>query len=322
MERSWLHRALFDNLLLKLVSLALALLIFVSVRAEKQSLAYGTVSVSFTAPPGRVLVSEPPDELQVSVLGPTSRIPRFRFEDIADVNIDLSSVPAGFLKFRPDMILLPPEFSVASIRPGGFRVEYAELMTRDVPVHVTVEGQVAAGYRIAAVKAVPASFSVSGPEDAMKGLVDVRTRPVAVEGARASIVARVTLLPLSGRISLRAREQQVEATVEIVPVTSKVVLTGIPVAVDGPDARGAEVVPPRVDVTVSGPPEVLANFAKNAVRAHVQPDGATGETSHAPRIEGLPEGVVVRRLSPAQVLVRWPRRARGAPRRSPKPAEP
>ena len=80
----WVRRAVFSNLALKLLSLALAALLFVLVHSEKHAPAQGGVPVTYGIPPGKVLVTKPPAVLRVGVTGPVSRVQRFRFEDLGE----------------------------------------------------------------------------------------------------------------------------------------------------------------------------------------------------------------------------------------------
>ncbi len=303
MQTRSLRKLLFENLVLKIISLALAVALFTLVRAEKRSLAYGTVRVSFTPPTGRLLVGEVPRQLQLSVLGPSSRIPRFRFEDLVAVNVDLSSVTPGYLKFLPEMIRLPRGFVVSSIRPAGLTVRYEQVVERVVPVRVTIAGQVSAGFRVVVAVAEPATVRIRGPERAFKALAELRTRPVVVEGAKSSLVSRVRLLPLPAGLSGDLPEE-VTAQVEVGPVIPTVTLSAIPVVVDDPSQRQLTAEPAQLDVNVEGPAQVLANLQKSKLVARVTLAGSErGEVRVAPKIVGLPENVVVRKVTPAKVTV-------------------
>src|SRR5512143_4040226 len=111
--RLWLREALFGNLLLKVLSLALAVLLFIVVHSERQSVVQGNVGVSYSVPAGRALEIKPPATLHVGVSGPVSRLQRFRIDDLGVVTIDLTEVKEGYFKFRDELLGLPPGLRVA-----------------------------------------------------------------------------------------------------------------------------------------------------------------------------------------------------------------
>jgi YbbR domain-containing protein len=209
-----LRRALFENLSLKLISLTLAIFLFVFVRAEKQSSSQGTLTVTFDPPPGRVLAEAPPQTLRVSVSGAASRMQRFRFEDLADLHIDLRGVPEGYYKFREDLLDLPPDVKVVSMRPAGFTIRYEPLSAKVVPIKVKLQGQPAEGYRVIASRATPTTIRIEGPRNALLSVDALETQPVLVDGTTVTVVRRVGVMALPAQIrALSSSIFQVEVEV-------------------------------------------------------------------------------------------------------------
>ena len=298
-----LRGVLFNNFSLKLISLALASLLFIAVRSEKDSLAQGSVKLAMTPPPGRMLAEEPPSSLRITVSGPTSRMQHFRFEDLADVSIDLSGISEGFFKFNEDLVKLPAGLRVTAIRPSGFRVRYEPLTIRILPVKVVLQGQVAAGFQVAGHSVKPATVEVRGPKSAVLPLAQVRLRPVSVDKADNTLVLRASLMPMANEVTARPANG-LEVTVRIVPLTSEVVLSGVPLILNDPLGQGARSKTTKVNVKISGPPQVLANLTRDRVVAAVdcEPVGV-GQSRLKPFIRGLPAGVKVLSITPPTVKV-------------------
>ena len=76
-DRPFLVRALLDELPLKIVSLVIAVTLFVIVRSDKDAATGAYVKVVYTLPQDRVLVSDPVGEVRVGVRGPWTRLQRF-----------------------------------------------------------------------------------------------------------------------------------------------------------------------------------------------------------------------------------------------------
>lgn len=303
--RQLLRRLLLENLSFKLISIVLALLFFVMVRSEEPSLAQGTVRVSYFPPSGKILKTSLPKTVQVAVQGGASRMQRFRFEDLSEVNIDLSRVREGYFKFSPDLIQLPRGLKVTSIRPAGTVVRYETISSRTIPVSSTVQGQVAAGFQIVQHTVSPALVQVRGPRDVVLALKELSTRPVSVKGAEATLVQRVGLMPLPPNVVARPADD-FTVTVEVAPFTTQVVLSKVPVDVRTGDGKVVpmDVTPDHVEVTVTGSAQALANISSKKVTAQVEADGAGWDPlASVPRITGLPAGVKVVKVKPARVTI-------------------
>jgi len=211
--RQWIRQALFGNLVLKVLSLALAVLLFIVVHSERQSVVQGNVGVSYSAPAGRVLESKPPATLLVGVSGPVSRLQRFRIDDLAAVSIDLTDVKEGYFRFRDELLALPPGLRVAFVRPPGFTVRFEPTMQRRLPLRLMVVGDPAPGHRVTGRHVRPSRVMVHGPRSAVQGLSELRTDAVAIDGADTTQVRRVRI-PTPTGVEVEGGAE-VEATVEI-----------------------------------------------------------------------------------------------------------
>ncbi len=320
--RGLLKRLVLENLSLKLISVALAVLFFFMVRAEKPFLAQGTVRVTYSPPAGMLLKDDLPATLRVAVQGGATRMQRFRFEDLADVHIDLTREQEGYLKFSPDLFHLPRGLSVNSISPAGVQVRYEVLSSRTVAVSSTVQGQVASGYQILQHKVSPALVQVRGPKDVVLAIKEVSTKPVSVEGAQSTLVQRVDLLPLPAKVMARP-SRNLTVTVEVAPFTTQVVLGRIPVEVRASDGTviKAEVSPRFVEVRVTGSAQRLAEISRKRVTAQVDAEAAGWDPlASVPKITGLPSGVKVMKVNPPRVSIASepPRDQEGPPAPGPK----
>jgi YbbR domain-containing protein len=303
--RGILRQLVVENLSLKLISIALALLFFFMVRAEKPFLAQGTVSVAYHPPSGMLVQDTLPSTVRVAVQGGASRMQRFRFEDLAEVHIDLNQEQEGYYKFTEDLFHLPRGLKVTAIRPAGVQIRYEVLSSRTVPVSSTVQGQVASGYQILQHKVSPALVEVRGPKEVVLAIKEVSTKPVSVEGAESTLVQRVDLMPLPAKVFARpARDLTV--TVEVAPFTTQVVLGQIPVDVRASDGTvvKADVSPRFVEVRVTGSAQRLAEISRKRVTAQVEAEGAGWDPlASVPKITGLPSGVKVVKVNPSKVSI-------------------
>ena len=301
--KGFLSRILLGNASLKLLALALALLLFALVRSEKESLAQGTVQLSFSPPPRMIVSSKIPEHLRIGVVGPASRMQRFRFEDLAAVHIDLAGVPEGYFEFSKDLVNLPGGFKVAGIRPAGFKVKYMALAEQQLTVKATVQGQVAKGYQVAKQWVLPARVKIIGPKKEVDALTELSTRPVSVEGARADISQQVDLMPLPGNIKIELKGK-LKVVVKVEPLTSERVFSRVPVKFEDPAGRPGSPAPAMVEVTVSGPTRLVSSLTADKLSALVQAkETVVGTAKVKPVIQGLPRGVEMLKVKPPTVAL-------------------
>ncbi len=303
MKKGRLREMLWGNFSLKLIALALALLLFALVRSEKESLAQGTVQLSFSPPPRKILSTKIPSHLRIGVVGPASRMQRFRFEDLAAVHINLSGVNEGYFEFSKDLVNLPGGLRVAGIRPSGFKVKYMDVAEQYLTVKATVQGQVAEGYKVVKQWVQPAKVKIVGPKKEVDELSGLSTRPVSVDGARANIVQQVELMPLPGAVKAELKGK-LKVTVQVEPLSSERVLARVPVRFEDPAGRDGTPAPLVVEVTVKGPTQLVSALVPGKLSALVEArETVEGTAMVEPAIKGLPRGVKVLKVKPAKVAL-------------------
>jgi YbbR domain-containing protein len=177
-----LRAAFVDNAPLKFVALVLSLTIFILVHSDEDAVIGAYVKVSYTMPADRVLVSEPVDQVRITVKGPWRRIRRFEERSLEPIHLDLTSVRSGEFAFQDDMIKLPPGVELQSITPVTMRLTFEGRAEKSVPVTVATAGRPAHGYALEGVVATPSHVVIRGAETVVAATTTVRTRDVGVEG--------------------------------------------------------------------------------------------------------------------------------------------
>src|SRR5208282_5505650 len=158
------------------VVLAIGLWIFVNT-AERNSFAPLTVPISYSSlPAGMVIVNHPPTVVKIEVTGPRTLLSLLDPERLT-LKIDLRSVAAGQSEFKiyPSMFNVGRNTAVTSISPDQLSLDIDRLVTRDVPVHLAVQGRVDPGYTISSVDITPPSVTIVGPSRYVAPLTSVST---------------------------------------------------------------------------------------------------------------------------------------------------
>ena len=205
----------FANPGLKLVSVALAALLWLLVSGEQIVERALRIPLEFTnLPPQIELVGETPDVVDVRVRGSSGALARVSSGDLMAV-LDLRTARPGRRLFHlsGDDVRAPFGIDVVQVTPSSVAMGFEASASRIIRVVPEIEGDPAPGFMIVTVIAEPETVEVLGPASAIKGLGEAITEPVSVEGARGTVAEMVTVGVTEPAVRLRA------------PVTARVTVT-------------------------------------------------------------------------------------------------
>jgi YbbR domain-containing protein len=176
---------------------------------------------------------------------------------------------------------------------------------RDLAVKVTVQGQVASGYRLTDISVFPPVVTVysSDPNVVLELPGVVETQPLDLQNASEDISTRLDLnLPQGVSV---VGEQTVMILAGISPIESSLTLSNELVQMVGlPPGLTAQVLPPTVDVIVSGPLPLLDTLTRQDIRVTVDLGGLEAGTHQlTPKVEILIADVIVESILPGTVEV-------------------
>jgi hypothetical protein len=300
------------NLGLRAIALVLSVGLWFFVNAgQRGALAPMRIPVSYRQlPAGLVIVNQRPDFVQIEVRGPRTLLSLLD-PDRMLLRLDLSGVTPGQAVFKigPEMFNVPRQTDVLRISPSQIVLEIDRIIDRQVPIHVNVQGQPAAGYRVASVKAIPPAATVRGPSRFVYHTDNVQTSPVPVNGARADLEQPASLPPPSERVSV-VGPPTVDAMVSISEIIADREFRGLAVEVRDTDYI-ARVEPHQINVTVRGPVNQLSGVDLRGSIFVSAEDVVPGSHTLPLQIE-LPDGIQLVRANPGNVRVRIYRQKRAA----------
>lgn len=308
--RAWVRSAFVDHIPIKFVALVLSLTLFILVNSDRDAVIGAYVKVSYTMPDDRVLVSEPVDQIRLTVRGPWRRIRRFDERELERVNVDLTDRGDGEISFRQDQIRLPQGLELVSIAPSSVRVEFEPRTEQIVPVDVEIGGVPAAGYRVRRATATPDKVRIRGGQSALAETDAIRTRELRVDERSASFTERVELIA-PDRLRL-GDLSSVEVRVELEEIVTSRQYKDVAVEVVGGSGLTAPIddrftAEPRVvTVTLRGPAPLLETLDQGTIHALVKVFGDDVVSNKARRaqveIRGVPQGIAIE-VSPREVMV-------------------
>jgi YbbR domain-containing protein len=207
--RTWVTH----NLGLKVLSLLLAMLLWVVVLGEQKVDVTVNVPLNLEVPPNLFLVNFPPDALEVQLRGPktlvTSLPPR-------EITVGQLPVKLGegdnVIPIREDLIQVPRGIQVVEVSPRRVRVVLDAAIEREVEISPRVEGNPPEGFVVRRVTANPPRVRLVGPTSELERLTRVRTLPINLSGHTASFSTRVLLEPVGRQVRV---DNSISIVVEI-----------------------------------------------------------------------------------------------------------
>ncbi len=318
--RRALRRVVVDafrqNISLKVIAGAMAVVAWLLVQGRPTAEEYATVAVDYVQWPDElVLETDPVDQVLIKAMGPRSNLRELERRDLR-YKIDLADMVAGETTiYLTGMQVddMPAGIEVNTISPSSLTFRFDTRITRALPVTVPTRGEVAFGFEVLEIIKEPDVVTLSGAASDLEPLEEIKTRVLDLTGRDKEFVE---LLPLDLG-AMRARPEsdvEVSAYVRLKQIVDERAFD-IPVTVPE-ELAGAVVEPANVTVVLHGPlrelhragatpvgvfldPEHLT-FRDGAARAAYDPRGNQGLQVSA---EGLPPGVELREVRPRRLTV-------------------
>jgi YbbR domain-containing protein len=179
----------------KLLSLALAFLIWILVASEPELSTFATARVEYRGLPQNLEISsEPVTTVSLELQGPPTELGRFGDGGTRPaVILDMSGVTVGQRTFPVGGGNVRVTRGVRLVRaiPSEIRYEFEPRMTKMVPVKINLEGAGAHGFTVGSAVADPAQIEITGPKSHVARVSAVTTDPVDVSAATGVVQVRV-----------------------------------------------------------------------------------------------------------------------------------
>jgi len=261
---------------LKVVSVALAVLLWVMVSSQRASVERGLrIPLELQNLPENLEMVEPPQEsVDVRVRGTADTLGRLVAGDLV-ATVDLSSAQPGRRLFHlaPERVKAPFSVAVTQIAPSAVAIRFEPSATRVVPIHPSVEGEPAPGFIVGKISAVPPTVEVVGPESVLRRVTEAITEPLWVGSAKSELQATVIVGVADQGVRLKSARSAV-ITVGIVPAPEERQLTSVPVRARNLAAGlSARITPAVVKVRIRGTKPAVDKVRDASIVAYVDLDG-------------------------------------------------
>lgn len=215
------------------------------------------IPISFeNIPNGLTITGHPLKSLEVRVKGPEPLIESLSKMKL-QYKLDLIAVKPGVqsIQIRNDAILLPQGVSILKITQSFLAVRIETEIIKEVPVFVSVSGRPASGFIVTSAVARPKRIVLRGPEDTLKPLTSLMTKPIDLDGSSESF-KKNTAIELINNVEIISGDKIFVAEISI---DKKIVTKRFKnVSVEGIEASFPyTITPPRIDIEVKGHVNIL-----------------------------------------------------------------
>lgn len=242
---------------LKLLALALAFAIWVSVTGESRVVQDYKVPLELELAEDLVMASSPPTTIEVRLRGVESLMRRLDPVRMV-MRLDLRDASEGkqeLVLARENLEGIPRGVEVDFIDPNRSQVVLARRSRRELTVEPTFLGQPAEGFAFYNARVTPNKLRVEGPASQVDDLEVLRTHPIRLDERSEPFVARVGVVQEGELVRVLGRETlDVHVVVDAAAVERRI--ENIPVDVVGA-ATGTTVSPETLNLILSGPPRLV-----------------------------------------------------------------
>ncbi len=192
-----------------------------------------------------------------------------------------------------------------TITPGtsdlGFSLR-PSLALKTVPITPDYQGNPATNYALTSVSIDPFLVELSGSADALEAVQSVRTEPINLTGKTASFQTSVSLLEPGEGVALSISRATVQ--VEIEQIDTSFTFEDLLIDKRNTDSSYSYVLSTdRVDITIRGAPDRIANVSSDLIRPQVHLEGLGPGTHDVQVSVALPSEVRSDRISPSTISV-------------------
>ena len=214
-----LRRIFLEDVGLKLLALAIAVVLWLSVTGQNKPVTQriSGVQLNFLRQEGLEISNDPAGSVEVTVKGSPNLLDQMKLRDL-EVTVDISNQKAGerVVRLSPETVRmeLPPGVTILSFRPSTISIRLEPTIELAVDVDVKYEGKVSEGYEVASITANPAKVKVRGPADRVNLLQKAITETVRLDGRKESFTIPRVAINISDP-KIETLDPNVEVRVEI-----------------------------------------------------------------------------------------------------------
>lgn len=196
---------LANNITLKLLSLALAVVLWMVVLGEQKAEVVLNVPLDVgQIPPKLMVVNDPVEFVALKVRGPRSLVLALAPNEVTLRGSFQRALKEGDngLNLSPEQFQVPRGVEVLSVSPGRVRLVLEPVDERRLEVIPKFRGDPAKGFALGEIRVSPKEVRVVGPQAELKRLTHAFTQPIDIKGQDRDFRATAAIEPFGRRIRI------------------------------------------------------------------------------------------------------------------------
>ncbi|MGK5087565.1 CdaR family protein [Bdellovibrionota bacterium FG-2] len=289
------------NLVTKLISVAIALLLWVIVLGSRNVEVTKEIPIEINTSSDVVPANEIPEKIAFRLSGPKAFLRAIvdRHED--PIRVNLSGAKPGLVTYRffSDNIKIPIGVKVLSVSPAAILIKLEAIKKREVPVKVELRGVPPEGFRIGKLELKPEVIRIKGPESRIENITQILANPIDVSHFKESVEKEVGLD--LARLGVQLEGPLPKISIGIEPVTANFRIRNVDVRVIS--SGRVRLDEKTVTVMVQAEAKEMKFLDRSRVYAVIDmSDKPKGQYFEAVKVI-LPEGVGLVRVIPDRIGV-------------------
>ena len=213
----YFRNLLLRNLQLKVVSITLAVLLWIALNGEPKSEVGLKVPLEFRNSPKGVEVLGETNTVDIRLSASSSIVKRIDASEVT-VSIDLSEWAPGERTYSlaESNLTVPFGVAVTKITPNKIRLRFEPTERKSVRVHPRILGKPAEGHIVTAIVCQPDKAELEGPASHLSVLESVSTDGLDISGRSSTFSARLHLY-IEDPLARLAADQETQVEVTIAP---------------------------------------------------------------------------------------------------------
>lgn len=246
-------------------------------------------------------VNEIPDRIAFRLSGPKAFLRSVvnRVEDPIRVNL-VGTQPAMITyRFFSDNIRVPIGVKVLSIYPPSITIKLEHVKSRELPIHLQIQGTPPEGYRLGKVEVKPSTIHVAGPETKVNHLTELQSKPIDISHLKTTLEEDVPLDLAASFLRIEGKWPKVH--IEVEPASANYRIKNIDVHVIS--ALRSKVTEIGISALVRASQKDLQLMDRDQIYGIVNLEGRAKGKYEAPVEVHLPDGIGLVKVIPSQVHV-------------------
>jgi len=294
-----LWEALVDNLPTKLISILIAVVLWIAVLGSGTVEENQEVGLEVITSPDLVVSNEIPEKVSFRLAGPKAALRSALNRRYDPIRINLAGSKPGLVthRFFSDQIRLPIGVRVTSVTPNSIILKTEAVTSKTVPIRVLSRGQPPDGLQIKTLEVIPASVKISGAESRVQSTQEVLTIPIDLSKISGSTEQEAPLDLINTSLRMDEVSPKVRVTVEGLGANFKIKNVAIKVL----SSWNSRLEPKTVTALVRAAPADLRKLDNRKVFAEIRAQGRPkGQYQEAVHVV-LPPNVTLVRVMPETV---------------------